>query len=184
MIKRDARKHYLKDRRELKDEVRDQYSKQIAEQLLKHYPIKDKCVSVFMSIDTFAEVDTSHYFQAGAKTIALPVVKNDGRLEHIVYESQDQIEVTKWGIPEPIYGEQLDEKEFDVVIVPMVIADERGYRVGYGKGFYDGFLAKCRPDCQFIGVCFYEPIEEIEDVHEHDVKLHACVTPSRVHLFT
>jgi len=78
----------------------------------------------------------------------------------------------------------LDEKEFDVVIVPMVIADERGYRVGYGKGFYDGFLAKCRPDCQFIGVCFYEPIEEIEDVHEHDVKLHACVTPSKVHLFT
>jgi len=183
MIKSEARKHFLKERRELKIEVRNDYSARIAKHLIQEFSLKDKIVSVFMSIQSFAEVKTSYYFNAGARSIVLPVVRENGQLEHVIYESEEQIETTDWGIPEPTYGEQVDEKEIDLVIVPMVIADKNGYRVGYGKGFYDNFLQKCRPDCQFIGVCFYDPIEKIEDVHENDIKIHACVTPNGIHYF-
>ena len=183
MIKSAARAKYLKDRKALSNKVRNQYSKQIADQLMHYFSLEGKTVSVFMNIQSFAEVNTSFYFNAGAKQLVLPVVQDEGELKHFIYESEEQIRISDWGIPEPTYGEQLEEGKIDLVIVPMVIADKRGYRVGYGKGFYDNFLKKCRKDCQFVGVCFYDPIEEIEDVHENDIRLHACVTPSAVHSF-
>ncbi|MBI3237766.1 MAG: hypothetical protein HYZ43_02800 [Flavobacteriia bacterium] len=58
--------------------------------------------------------------------------------------------------------------------------DKFGHRVGYGKGFYDRFLRKCSPSCQFIGLHYFDVEESISDVLPTDVKLNALVTPEKI----
>ncbi len=50
-------------------------------------------------------------------------------------------------------------------ILPLLILDNLGYRVGYGKGFYDRFCALCKPGAQFIGLSLFEPVDSTEDVN-------------------
>lgn len=73
--------------------------------------------------------------------------------------------------------------KIDVVFVPLLAYDNKGNRVGYGKGFYDHFLSECREDVVKIGLSFFEPEEAIEDVSATDIRLDYCVTPMTVYNF-
>ena len=73
--------------------------------------------------------------------------------------------------------------EIDLVFVPLLAFDKKGFRVGYGKGFYDKWLAGCRPDCIKVGFSYFEPVESIDDRHEFDVPLNLCITPHNVYVF-
>jgi 5-formyltetrahydrofolate cyclo-ligase len=81
------------------------------------------------------------------------------------------------GIPEPLSFDFIDPKILDAIVVPMLVADKKGFRVGYGKGFYDAFLPNCRADCLRIGISYFPPIESISDVGNHDEALHLCISP-------
>lgn len=70
-----------------------------------------------------------------------------------------------------------------MVLVPLLCIDREGYRVGYGKGFYDKFLARCRPDCKTVGLNYFPPVERIDDVAEHDIRLDHAVNPDEVYSF-
>ncbi|MNY75556.1 5-formyltetrahydrofolate cyclo-ligase family protein [compost metagenome] len=63
----------------------------------------------------------------------------------------------------------------------MLAFDRNGYRVGYGKGFYDRFLQKI--NTRKIGLSMFEPVDCITDVNEHDVKMDLCITPDRIYFF-
>ena len=84
---------------------------------------------------------------------------------------------------EPMDGVVTDAGIIDLVFVPLLIVDKLGYRIGYGKGFYDKYLPHCRPDCLKVGFCYFEPIEEIEGTHEFDVPLNLCITPNKFYVF-
>ena len=68
----------------------------------------------------------------------------------------------------------------EVVFIPLLAYDKNGNRVGYGKGFYDKFLAECHPNTIKIGLSFFEPEEIISDVTTSDIQLNYCVTPNRI----
>ena len=89
----------------------------------------------------------------------------------------------KYNILEPIGGDPVPPANQDVVFVPLIAFDKKGYRVGYGKGYYDRYLSQCRPDCLRIGFSFLEPLEAISDIGEFDVPLSVCITPSRIYEF-
>ena len=61
----------------------------------------------------------------------------------------------KWNILEPAESESVEIERIDVCLVPLLCFDERGFRVGYGKGFYDKFLSECRADCLKIGLSLF-----------------------------
>ena len=89
-----------------------------------------------------------------------------------------------WGIPEPLHiGNPIPATDFDVVLVPLLAFDLRGHRVGYGKGYYDRFLANCRPDCQKIGLSLFKPVDRITDAESTDVRLDACLAPTQTYFF-
>ncbi len=88
-----------------------------------------------------------------------------------------------WGISEPSSGARIKPEEIDMVVVPLLCFDVSGHRTGYGKGFYDRFLAACRSDCVKIGVSHFGPVDRIDDIREHDVRLDACVTPGHTYTF-
>ena len=88
-----------------------------------------------------------------------------------------------WGITEPKEGRVLQPQEIDLVFVPLLVCDKEGYRVGYGKGFYDRYLANCREDIVKIGFAYFEPIEKITDTDQFDVPLTYCITPQHIYEF-
>ena len=70
----------------------------------------------------------------------------------------------------------------DMVLIPLLAFDRRGYRVGYGKGFYDRFL-QGNP-AQKIGLSFFAAEEDIiTDIDPHDVKMDRCLSPQHLYIF-
>lgn len=84
---------------------------------------------------------------------------------------------------EPIKGDMVAADAIDMILVPMLAFDKEGYRVGYGKGFYDKYLAECRDDCIKAGFCYFDPLDSIDDRHEFDVPLDLCITPQNIYVF-
>src|SRR5215471_19735212 len=82
----------------------------------------------------------------------------------------------RFSILEPISGAVVPVDLLDVIFVPLVAFDTRGFRVGYGKGYYDRYLSRCRPDTVKVGFSFFEAIDYIEDIEEFDVPLSFCIT--------
>lgn len=114
--------------------------------------------------------------------VAIPKVnESTNELKHLLFESEDQLEISPYGIPEPKKGRVIAAEHFDIVFVPLLGFDKNGYRVGYGAGYYDRFLKKCNPRCKFIGIShFDEVLEPIEDLHNDDIPLHAVITPTEI----
>jgi len=89
----------------------------------------------------------------------------------------------KYDILEPIGNNILAPDLIDMVFVPLLAYDTKGFRVGYGKGYYDRYLMRCRNDVIKMGFSFFEPVDTIEDINEFDVPLDYCITPSRLYEF-
>ena len=103
-------------------------------------------------------------------------------LQHYFLEKDTPLQENTWGISEP------DEKvaqlcpieAIELVLVPLLAFDEKGFRVGYGKGFYDKFLAQC-PQAIKIGFSLEEMLPKlISDVDVYDIALDYCITPTQV----
>jgi 5-formyltetrahydrofolate cyclo-ligase len=85
-----------------------------------------------------------------------------------------------YGIPEPRKGlAPVDPAVIDVVIVPGSAFDRAGGRIGYGGGFYDGFLRRLRPDAQRIGIGFEAQLVERVPREAHDLCVDLVVTEAR-----
>lgn len=187
MKKSELRKIYLNKLKSLSAQEREKLSQQIADQFFANFPVeKFKNLHLFLSIEKNGEVDTKFIYERLRQNFphiqtCVPRVRGEV-LEHLEFTPNTQFRVSSWGIGEPLGNDLADEKLFDAVIVPLLCFDKRGYRVGYGKGFYDKFLAKCRSDCLKIGVSYFPPIESIE-INEFDVKLDYCLTPNSVFTF-
>jgi 5-formyltetrahydrofolate cyclo-ligase len=102
---------------------------------------------------------------------------------NVLYDENTILTENNYGIWEPVNGEVIENKKIDMVICPLLSFDKRGYRVGYGKGFYDRFLNKCREDVVKIGLSYFEPEETIDDINEMDVSLNFAISPSRLWKF-
>ena len=107
----------------------------------------------------------------------------DNSMEALLINESTVYKTNKYLITEPKEGVVLQPTTFDIVFVPLFVCDENGFRVGYGKGFYDKYLANCREDCVKIGFSYFEPIQKIEDVNEFDIPLNMCITPNNVYEF-
>lgn len=119
-------------------------------------------------------------------SIAYTVMANQSGIPalNVVLVDEDTIFTkNKYNIPEPLGGVQMDPKEVDVVLTPLLCFDKVGNRVGYGKGYYDRLFSGCREDVVKIGFSFFDAVDEISDINEYDFKLDYCVTPEKVYSF-
>jgi 5-formyltetrahydrofolate cyclo-ligase len=92
------------------------------------------------------------------------------------FEGNDKMHRGKFGIPEPTTPAY--EGAIDLIIVPAVAFDKRGYRLGRGGGFYDRFIKK-QPHATLIGVGYdFQLLEEVP-VLKHDQKMHRIILPSQ-----
>lgn len=127
--------------------------------------------------DMWSFITNIRIYYPSIKIVVSRSEPRDCSMQHFLLAADIDLKENAWGIVEPIRGERINEVSLDVVLVPLLVADKEGNRVGYGKGFYDRFLAKCRPDCQKIGISLFKPIEKIDDVDSLDVPLDMLITP-------
>jgi 5-formyltetrahydrofolate cyclo-ligase len=120
-----------------------------------------------------------------SETLAPYVIPGTREMEQYKLDANTALRPNSWQIPEPdpSTAEKVNEATIDVILVPLLAFDKKGSRIGYGGGYYDRFLAKCKPDTLKIGLCFFEPVDEIEDVQEYDIPLNMCVTPEYIYQF-
>jgi len=180
MKKQELRKKYKDRRASLSNRELDLISEKVITNLLGSFQLESKRVSVFVPLLRFNEINTWKLVDAIKADFALPVIGDNDELKHIRYEGKDQLKQNSFGILEPQSGVEVDPAGFDIVIVPLLTVDKMGYRVGYGKGYYDKFLAKCNAECRFIGLYQFDTIEEIDDLFDSDIAIHYCVTPSGI----
>ncbi|MEY4629591.1 MAG: hypothetical protein RLZZ595_1917 [Bacteroidota bacterium] len=128
-------------------------------------------------------LDWLRFTDLGMSVVYPKISSADFSMKHFLQEDDMFFEKNQYGIPEPIGGKEVHPEEIDMVFVPLLGFDEQGNRVGYGKGYYDRFLAKCKEDVIKIGLSFLSPIDCLEDVDFFDKKLDFCITPERVYAF-
>ncbi len=123
-------------------------------------------------------------FQFPAVQLCYPKIDRSLNLMNAVAVDDDCFfEPNEYNIPEPLEGDVINPQYIDMVILPLLAFDQRGYRVGYGKGFYDKFLVGCRENCLKVGFSYFDPIGQIADCNEFDVPLDLCITPHNVYVF-
>jgi 5-formyltetrahydrofolate cyclo-ligase len=104
-------------------------------------------------------------------------------MEAVICHPDSIFQTNEYNIPEPLDQETADPSELDLVLVPLLAFDLQGYRVGYGKGYYDRYLKACRDNCLKVGFSYFDPVESVEDANEFDVPLDLCITPHRIYVF-
>ncbi|MFD1614582.1 5-formyltetrahydrofolate cyclo-ligase [Gelatiniphilus marinus] len=165
----------------------DSLSMAIANQTLKLPIWEHAFYHIFLSIEEFKEINTDYILNILSgkdKNIVISKCKfKDTSLIHFLLTDNTVIKKSAWGIPEPVDGIEIDDKKIDVVFVPLLAFDKQGNRVGYGKGFYDSFLANCKPETIKIGLSLFEAEYKIEGVYEGDIKMDYCVTPKAIYRF-
>lgn len=115
--------------------------------------------------------------------LAYPVVRDKDNMEAICINEDTVYATNSLGITEPREGERLELKNIDLVLVPLLVFDEAGYRVGFGKGYYDRYLAEKSKHTILMGFSYFDPIPVISDTHEFDIPLHVGITPSCIYEF-
>lgn len=142
---------------------------------------------VFLPIEEQKEVNTEfllHLLTGKDKEIVIS--KSDfttRKMTHFLLTDNTKIKKNEYNIPEPVDGIEVPSSKIQVVFVPLLAFDTKGNRVGYGKGFYDHFLAECQPETIKIGLSFFEAENTITDVFEKDVQLDFCITPEKCYRF-
>lgn len=116
--------------------------------------------------------------------IAYPVIdKTTGTFNAVLINEDTVYTTNQFGITEPKDGPTIEPLEIDLVFTPMLVCDEQGYRVGYGKGFYDKFFALCQEDVIKVGFNYFHPVAKITDTQPFDVPLDYCVTTESIYEF-
>ena len=186
MTKSELRTKYKKLRARLSSNEVEELSLQIANKVLELPIWEATYYHIFLPIIERHEVNTEyllHILQGKDKSIIVPKANfKTGELSHILLQENTSLSIVNYGIPEPVSGIEVSTEQVDVVFVPLLAFDKKGNRIGYGKGFYDRFLAKCNQNSIFVGLSFFEAEDEIINEFK-DIPLHFCVTPQNLYSF-
>ena len=189
MLKKEARKVFREKRKDITTVERNKWDDLIligfqsldlpfTELVLSFYPIEE-----YKEINTFLITDYLHFKNPNLSICYPKMVAGANSMQAAICNADSVFESNSYGIMEPLDTDLAAPAEIDMVLVPMLAFDERGYRVGYGKGYYDRFLKDCREDCIKIGLSYFEPVAVIDDAAEFDVPLDICITPQQIYVF-
>lgn len=178
MDKKQIRKELLEKRKEISKEKKVIYDKKISKQIIESDYFKNaEQVLVFASSPD--EFDTRFIIERCRmeyKRVFYPVcIDSDGNMSFHKCDSVGDLQIGMYNIPEPkAYCKEYKPRKNDIVIVPCLSADKKGFRIGYGKGYYDRFLKN------FNGVsicpCYEELLTEELPADEKDIRVNIIVT--------
>ena len=115
---------------------------------------------------------------AEGKRVVLPKVKGNNLELFEIKDCEKDVSPGAWGIPEPHEHNRVALDAVDLLIVPGLVFDEHGNRLGYGAGFYDKLLASCTKPT--VALAFETQIVSEVPAAKHDIRIKKIVTEKRV----
>lgn len=185
MDKSKLRVQYKKIRESI--EAREIKSNEITKKIIQSEFYKEaKVVALYSSLP--AEVDTASLIIKAVndrKVVALPKVINKVDLEFYSISKVEKLEGKgAFGIKEPLASVEnfIARDKIDLIIVPGICFDKNKNRVGFGKGFYDRYLAD-KNNIIKVGICFEEQVlqNDFISTDEYDIKMDMVITDKEIY---
>lgn len=179
--KQALRKQMRAVRSALPESARDSRSSEIAKRVLTLPELVNaRTVLAFASIRNEVRTrDIMNAAWADGKRVALPRVVGDVLALHIVEADTATIEGA-FSVPEPdAAAPQLEPSEVDFALVPALAVDPRGFRIGYGGGYYDKLLPLLERACSCALAYDFQLIPEVPEL-PFDATVDLVVTDARV----
>ncbi len=171
-------------RMSLKSDEKAHMDKKISE-FITSMPAFKNAKTLLCYISTEIEVGTDLIIKEAFKqnkNVYIPrCVDKKGHMDFIKIVSTDDLDVTSFGILEP--KAELNEKYVNspdtICIIPALIYDSEGYRLGYGGGYYDRFLSEF--DGKKVGIIYAENL--IDRIHrgKYDIAVDFIATEEALH---
>ncbi|PWJ56678.1 5-formyltetrahydrofolate cyclo-ligase [Dyadobacter jejuensis] len=145
-------------------------------------------VHLFLPQKTSQEPDTTKLLDQipikapNTRFVAPYIVPGTKSLEHYFLDHSTNLIDNQWGIPEPDpqTSQKAEVTDIDMVLIPLLAFDRKGFRVGYGGGFYDRFLALCSERTLKVGLSLFGPLQTINDLNGYDIRMDVCLTPGNI----
>lgn len=141
---------------------------------------------LFFPIEKQIEINTyiiKEYLEANQKKVYTSIIKSKSlEMDTFLLNPKTIFEEGKMGIPIPVDAEKVEADELQVILVPLLVFDKSGNRIGFGKGYYDVFLKRLNPEVVKVGLSYFLPEEKIP-FEEHDIPLDFCITPEKIFTF-
>ncbi|GHU80629.1 5-formyltetrahydrofolate cyclo-ligase [Clostridia bacterium] len=178
--KAELRKRYKAVRDGMDAEVRACKDKKILSHILS-MPQYKACKTLLVYVSVNSEADTLELISTAlsdGKQVAVPrCASGAGRMDFYIIASLGKLEKGAFGLLEPIPGKNGKLTDFSggLCILPGLVFDMSGYRLGYGGGYYDRFLSG-RYSGATAGICYSECVVRTIRRGEHDVPCDFLVT--------
>jgi 5-formyltetrahydrofolate cyclo-ligase len=172
--KQELRTEYRQLRKALDHEHIEQNSRSIRDRFTEWLDLHPDLMHfhLFFPINRFNEVNTFYIkevLESREKVLYTSQTNRENTaLETLKLPRDVEFFFDEWGIPVPQESIMVSPSKLQVILVPLLAYDHRGNRVGFGKGYYDGFLSPLGDQVVKIGLSFFEPEEDFAS-DPHDV---------------
>lgn len=182
-IKTRLRKSAKEKRLSMPETLKKSYDRKICNKLLNLWAVRE-AAAFLCYVSTPIEVDTKQFITAllaSGKKVAVPRCEG-GKSEMNFYyiNSLDELTVGTFGVLEPSGNadNRVTETRDTLCVVPAFMFDENGYRLGYGKGYYDRYLSGYKGTT--VGICYDENIKKELFRGKYDKAVDMVLTEKRI----
>ncbi len=187
MNKLEIREQFKAKRNQLSDVEIELYSEEIANRFLKYLTEHPEIqhIHIFLPIKRLKEVNTFPLVEKLLDRnykLYTSKVSEDGLLNTLTISNLENIIIDKWGIPLPKVQEETSPENIQLIVVPLLAFDKNGFRIGYGKGYYDKLITQLDTRVIKLGFSFFEAVENLP-IEPHDKELNMCILPKKMCFF-
>ena len=176
------RKKYYFLRKKKYYEINQEFFLPLIDLIKKKY--KKKKINIAIYYPAHYEINVIKLLEnnyVSRNNILLPIVEEDNQMKFFSWKKHQVLFVNNFGMLEPIKTKAIIP---EIMIVPLLSFDNRKYRLGYGKGFYDKYLNKYLKKFKNIlsvGVAFSFQKHHKLPIDKNDVKLNYILTEKGIH---
>ena len=141
-MKKELRQTVLNQMKSLSEKEKEQADNWLTQHLLQSRAYQEaKVIATYLSMPH--EVSTADFIkqaQLDGKRVLVPKTYSQGRMIFVDYD-ESRLQKSSFGLMEPMSEEAVEKTEIDLIDVPGVVFNSQGFRIGYGGGYYDRYLA-------------------------------------------
>ncbi len=179
--KKELRQMFLKKRDAIPQTVQREWSANIEETVLR-YICEHDFDTVMLYASFRSEPETTNLLKTLLEQnvcVALPKCRKDGVMEAFIVKDACSLQSGTYGILEPQEDFPVAPEKISLVLVPGCAFGKDGSRIGYGGGYYDRFLPRCKQAVK-IGLCYSPCLADILPRENFDVTVDVVITEQGV----
>ncbi len=183
MRKQDIRRIIKRKREELNKDIKKTLDTKIMNNFFNSEYINSNNV-IFIYVNMESEINTisiiNRLLDMGKRVAVPKVLPGNKEMKALEIKSlSDLNESGAFGILEPDISKKDIGDEVDLIVIPGLAFDKRGYRIGYGGGFYDRFL-KIHNKIKRISLCYNFQIIKNVPFEEFDETVDTIITEDKI----